>query len=327
MIQFNKKEALRYFRAQSNDKSAETLVDAAYQKLKNELQPRYTVKRLGCRADAESVLLDNGTVFRSKALARYVGEATELFLFGATLGSRVDIALRRMALTRVAEAGAGQAVAAALIETYCDDCCAELQKQLPEGKKLKWRFSPGYGDWALEEQKILFPVLDCAHTIGLTLTESCMMAPVKSVTAVMAITEDDEEDKEINNTIEMKEISTTNSENEDNVQRSNSGQNFLMKDEPDLLLQERDNEIVNIVKGVNTLHEMFKDMNILVNEQGTILDRIDYNIDIGFDNVVKAKKKINNANESRKGCCFRNIILVLMVCIFVESMMILFKFL
>ena len=182
------KEALRYFRAQSGDAQAGAAIDVAYEKLRNELQPRYTVKRFGCRADAESVWLDNSTVFRSKALARYVGEATELFLFGATLGSRVDIALRRMALTSVAEAGAGQAVAAA-------DCCAELQKRLPEGKKLKWRFSPGYGDWALEEQKILFSVLDCAHTIGLTLTESCMMAPVKSVTAVMAITEDDEEDK------------------------------------------------------------------------------------------------------------------------------------
>ena len=62
------------------------------------MQPRYTVKRFGCRADKDVVLLDNGTVFRSKALARYVGEATELFLFGATLGSRVDSALRRMAL-------------------------------------------------------------------------------------------------------------------------------------------------------------------------------------------------------------------------------------
>ena len=73
MIQFNKKEALRYFRAQSDDKSAETLIDAAYEKLKNELQPRFTVKRLGCRAEEASVLLDNGTVFHSKALARYVG--------------------------------------------------------------------------------------------------------------------------------------------------------------------------------------------------------------------------------------------------------------
>ena len=188
-IFFNKIEALRYFRAQSGDINAEALVAAAYQKLRNELQPRYTVKRFGCEADGDSVCLDNGTVFHSKALARYVGDAEELFLFGATLGSRVDITLRRMALTSVAEAGAGQAVAAALIETYCDDCCAELQKRLPEGKQLKWRFSPGYGDWPLEEQRILFPVLDCAHSIGLTLTESCMMAPVKSVTAVMAITE------------------------------------------------------------------------------------------------------------------------------------------
>jgi 5-methyltetrahydrofolate--homocysteine methyltransferase len=194
MITFNKNEALRYFRAQLGDVHTEAIVDAAYQKLKNELQPRYTVKKFGCIVDGEGdsnvpsvVKLDNGTVFHSKALARYVGNAKELFLFGATLGSRVDIALRRMVLTSVAEGGAGQAVAAALIETYCDDCCAELQKQLPEGKQLKWRFSPGYGDWPLEEQKILFPVLDCAHTIGLTLTESCMMAPVKSVTAVMAV--------------------------------------------------------------------------------------------------------------------------------------------
>ena len=213
-IYFNKKEALRYFRAKPGDAQAETAVGVAYQKLKSELQPRYTVKRFGCRTLSEKellqvsskpasgmdpeneaedvlslVLLDNGTVFHSKALAKYVGESKELFLFGATLGSRVDVTLRRMVLTSVAEAGAGQAVAAALIETYCDDCCAELQRQLPDGKRLKRRFSPGYGDWSLEEQKLLFPALDCARTIGLTLTESCMMAPVKSVTAVMAVAE------------------------------------------------------------------------------------------------------------------------------------------
>ena len=163
-IQFNKKEALRYYRAKPDDAVAEAVIDAAYIKLKSELQPRYTVKRLGCRADAESVVLDNGTVFHSKALARYVGEATELFLFGATLG----------------------------------------------------RFSPGYGDWALEEQKILFPVLDCAHAIGLTLTESCMMAPVKSVTAVMAITEDDEKDKAEKNKNEKNFLKKFNCNQTDN---------------------------------------------------------------------------------------------------------------
>ena len=203
-ILFNKNEALRYYHAQAGDVQAAALIDAAYEKLKKDLQPRCTVKRFRCSVCMEQgkgcVVLDNGTVFHSNALARYIGNAEELFLFGATLGSRIDVALRRMAVTSVAEAGAGQAVAAALIETYCDDCCNLLQAQLPEGKKLKWRFSPGYGDWPLEEQKILFTVLDCAHTIGLTLTESCMMAPVKSVTAVMAI-------EDVNGTVTENEIS------------------------------------------------------------------------------------------------------------------------
>ena len=138
--------------------------------------------------------------------------------------------------------------------------------------------------------------------------------------------EDDYSEKESNSLYEMNEISTTNSEGNDNYQRTSTDQGLLMKEEPDFLLQQRENELDNIVKGVNNLHEMFKDMNILVNEQGTILDRIDYNIDLGFDHVVKAKKKINDANESRKGSCFRNAIIILMIFIFVESTMILFKF-
>ena len=224
LIGLNKNEALRYFHVQPGDVQSEAAIDRAYEKLRKELQPRYTVKKFGCRAFTEKgllqvhpelaetmtehneaddvpscVVLDNGTVFRSRSLARYVGNAKELFLFGATLGSRVDVTLRRMSLTSVAEAGAGQAVAAALIETYCDDCCNELHKQLPSNKKMKWRFSPGYGDWALEEQKILFQVLDCAHTIGLTLTESCMMAPIKSVTAVIAVEDVNINDVKLNN--------------------------------------------------------------------------------------------------------------------------------
>ena len=139
--------------------------------------------------------------------------------------------------------------------------------------------------------------------------------------------EDDEDDKEKCNLYEMNEISTTNSEVNDNMQKVDNDQNFLMKEEPDILLQERDIELDKICKGVNNLHEMFKDMNILVNEQGTILDRIDYNIDIGYDNVSKGKKKLHEANESRKGSCFRNAIMFLMLFIFIESMIILNKLL
>ena len=136
-----------------------------------------------------------------------------------------------------------------------------------------------------------------------------------------------EEEEDDDNLYEMNNISTSNSDLNDNMNNKNGDQNFLMKDEPDLLLKNRENELNEIVKGVMNLHELFKDMQIIVIEQGTILDRIDYNIDIGYDNISRGKKKIVSANEKHKSSCFRNVILFLLICIFSESIMILFKFL
>ena len=143
----------------------------------------------------------------------------------------------------------------------------------------------------------------------------------------LLIEDNDEDDKEKSNLYEMNDISTKNSDGNDNIQKIDNDKNFLMKEEPNILLKERDNELDKIVKGVSNLHEMFKDMTILVNEQGTILDRIDYNIDIGYDNVSRGKKKLHEANESKKGSCFRNAIMLLMLFVFIESMLILNKLL
>ena len=123
----------------------------------------------------------------------------------------------------------------------------------------------------------------------------------------------------------MNDISTSNSELDENNKKDDH--NFLMAKEPDLILQSRENELNEIVRGVTNLKEMFKDLQIIVVEQGTILDRIDYNIEIAFDNVKKSKKKIVQANESNKGKCFRNAILLLLVIIFAESFLLLFRFL
>lgn len=91
-------------------------------------------------------------------------------------------------MTNVAHAAAAQAVCAALIESYCDETEAEIAAAA--GLHLKPRFSPGYGDWRLEDQRQLLMLLDCAKRIGLTLTDGYMLTPIKSVTAVIGLTED-----------------------------------------------------------------------------------------------------------------------------------------
>lgn len=183
-MEYHRKEALRYLRAKLDDEAAGILVDTVYLKMRNEVQARHIIQRHKCIVDRSGVTLDCGVRFNSKGLAKHLEGCEECLLFAATLGMRVDAAIRRLALLSVAEGAAAQAVGAALIESYCDD----VQAKLDVGElKQRPRFSPGYGDWDLSEQKQLFAVLDCAKAIGLTLTDGCMMAPSKSVTAVIGL--------------------------------------------------------------------------------------------------------------------------------------------
>ena len=51
-----------------------------------------------------------------------------------------------------------------------------------KGRITKHRYSPGYGDVSLSCQKDFFRLLPCTR-IGLTLMDTLIMAPEKSVTA------------------------------------------------------------------------------------------------------------------------------------------------
>ena len=79
-----------------------------------------------------------------------------------------------------------QAAAAAMIEDYCDEKNRELSMEAEKrGLFLRPRFSPGYGDFSISCQQDLCRALAAEKTVGITLTESFMMNPSKSVTAVI----------------------------------------------------------------------------------------------------------------------------------------------
>ena len=111
----------------------------------------------------------------------------------------------------------------------------------------------------------------------------------------------------------------------DNNDTNNTIDNFLMTTDNNLKLVKRDNELGILLNSVNDLAEIFKDMQNLVMEQGSILDRIDYNIDIASTNITSGKKSIQKADKYHKNNCFRNIIIILIVCIFIEGLLLIFK--
>ena len=101
---------------------------------------------------------------------------------------------------------------------------------------------------------------------------------------------------------------------------------FLATQENNSQLRKRDNELNMLLDSVNELAQLFKDMQTLVMQQGTILDRIDYNIDIASTNVNQGKKNIIKADKHLKNNCFRNVIMVLLICIFIEALLLILKF-
>ena len=89
-----------------------------------------------------------------------------------------------------------QAIGAERIEALCDIFEQDIKQELTNnGYTVKPRFSAGYGDIPLELQRDIVSVLDCQRKIGITLNESLVMSPSKSVTAIIGIKEKPEEIK------------------------------------------------------------------------------------------------------------------------------------
>ena len=133
----------------------------------------------------DKILIETAEIY-SKNLRKNLKGCNKIVLFGATLGIGVDRLIRRASLTDMAKAVVLQACAAAMLEEYCDECQDNIGRELkPQGLYLRPRFSPGYGDFDIQYQAVLMQMLDCAKKIGLTMTDSFMMSPTKSVTAVI----------------------------------------------------------------------------------------------------------------------------------------------
>ena len=121
----------------------------------------------------------------SVALSKNLAGCDRAVIFAATVGFGIDRLIAKYSVVSPSRALIFQAVGAERIEALCDTLCLDLER---EYGGLRPRFSPGYGDLPLAMQREIFAYLDCPKRIGLTLNESLLMSPTKSVTAIVGIT-------------------------------------------------------------------------------------------------------------------------------------------
>ena len=176
-------EILRYLRMGSAapDATLAERIDAVETEVLAVARPRHLANLVPLEFLENLECLVGPLALKSAALRRALRGAKRAYLFAATLGHEVDLLLRRYAATDSADLLIAQAAATAVLEGYADEVCETL-----EGPRTP-RFSPGYGDLPLEVQRDFLAVVDGPRRLGITLTDTCLMIPSKSVTAIIGV--------------------------------------------------------------------------------------------------------------------------------------------
>jgi len=137
----------------------------------------------------DRVMLPDSVTFTSLNLARFLRDSPEILLMGATAGREIMQAIQedtggeRMTKAVVMDAAASETVDAALdwIMSYFNQALRREGKML-----MNTRFSAGYGDLALQNQAVMYRLLGLER-LDVSLTETCILIPEKSVTAITGL--------------------------------------------------------------------------------------------------------------------------------------------
>lgn len=180
------REILRYAGVRENLPNMEALADSCIEELRAGLSYRV------CYAKFDIALMGNDMIdmgfahVRSSSLARHLAGCDSAVVFAATVGLAVDRLVARYASRMPSRALMLNAVGVERVEALCDIFCAELDAvAVTQNRVCRPRFSPGYGDLPLELQCDIVRVLDTPRRIGVSLNQSMLMVPTKSVTALV----------------------------------------------------------------------------------------------------------------------------------------------
>lgn len=189
-MKIDKNEVLRYLGHKGQEYSKEIdikidfLIDNAYsvcnpKSIWGVFEPEFSDK---------VYLKGTNLAFEGKDILKHLQGAKKVAVLAVTLGINAEREILKFQQFDMVSAVIADAVFDAYIESAADGVETEIVSfAKKQGLYPNWRFSPGYGDFPIETQKGIADVLNLSKTIGLTVTESNILIPRKSVTAVIGL--------------------------------------------------------------------------------------------------------------------------------------------
>ena len=167
------------------------MIDEALLQLPRRCEIRAGYRVLDVERPAERLdgLVVGGKFFEmDKIVTGQLKKSTQAAFFVATIGSSMEEWARNLlkhddpALGYIADVAASAAAEA--VTNLLHDHIGE--RMLSRGLKITNRYSPGYCNWSVSEQHLLFSLLP-ENFCGVTLSESALMHPIKSVSGIIGI--------------------------------------------------------------------------------------------------------------------------------------------
>jgi len=140
------------------------------------------------------VFIEGSIVFESSVIARLLEQCRKVAIFIATIGNQLEEAAVKLAsegfVLQSTVLDAIGSVAVDKVAQHVQDRVREIANS--QNLAISRRFSPGYCDWTIRQQKAIFRALDNNST-GVYLTEEWLMLPRKSISGVIGICPNDME--------------------------------------------------------------------------------------------------------------------------------------
>lgn len=161
-------------------------VEVAVCRLKEKAKSRVLFKVLEmCNLEQRKFIDEK--ILLGQSVRQFLGQPDKVIICATTLGTQVDQLIRMEGVLSISNAVLIDTAAMEVIEDNLNEWVRTLKKEHFDGAYLSPRFSPGYGDMPLTMQKDILKELQCQKQIGLTVSDSGILLPKKSVTAVIGV--------------------------------------------------------------------------------------------------------------------------------------------
>lgn len=194
MLELNKKEILRYLgykRKQELSVAVSAEIDQLMIEVQEIANPRYVFLIFDCEvneADLSVTVMGTDLILTGSSIYKHLKYAKKVVLLAATLGIEVERQIRKYELVDLSKGLILDSCCTEYVEKICDLAECEIEQVISrEGLTMNRRFSPGYGDLPLSVQPDFLAVLEADKRLGINLSESLLMIPRKSVTAIIGL--------------------------------------------------------------------------------------------------------------------------------------------